>query len=80
MDSIKVRQRVGADGILHLDIPIGLVDRDVEVMLIYQSVQPLKPVESSLESLYGICDNDPILIDEKGVSALLDDKLTGAFD
>ena len=38
MESIKVRQRVGQDGILHLDIPVGMTERDVEVMVIYQPV------------------------------------------
>ena len=30
MESFKVRQRVGQDGILHLDIPVELTDRDIE--------------------------------------------------
>ncbi len=36
VESVKVRQRVGQDGILHLEIPVGLTDQDVEVMVIYQ--------------------------------------------
>jgi hypothetical protein len=27
MESIKVRQHIGQDGILHLDIPVGLRER-----------------------------------------------------
>jgi hypothetical protein len=38
MESFKIRQQVGQDGILHLDIPVGLSDREVEVMVIYQPV------------------------------------------
>ena len=36
MESIKMHQRVGQDGRLHLDIPVGLTDQDVDVMVIYQ--------------------------------------------
>lgn len=80
MESIKVRQRVGQDGILHLDIPVGVIDRDVEVVVIYQPVQSLATIEPPLEALYGICADDPIIFDEQGISEALDDELAGAFD
>ncbi|MGB3206995.1 MAG: hypothetical protein WBB28_18580 [Crinalium sp.] len=64
MESIKVRQRVGQDGILHLEIPVGVTQQDVEVMVIYQPVQSLTNIEPSLEALYGICADDPIIIEE----------------
>ena len=38
MESIKVRQHIGPDGVLHLDIPVGLTGQDVDVMVIYQPV------------------------------------------
>lgn len=63
MESIKVRQHVGQDGILHLDIPVGLTERDVEVMVIYQPVPSLTTIGQSLEQLYGICADDPIILD-----------------
>lgn len=80
MESIKVRQRVGPDGILHLDIPVELSDWDVEVVVIYQPVQSLTTVEPSLEALYGICADDPIILDQQGISEALDDELAGAFE
>jgi hypothetical protein len=80
MESIKVRQHVGPDGILRLDIPVGLTEREVEVMVIYQPVQSLTSVGKSLEQLYGICVDDPIVIDDLGVSEALDEDLAGAFD
>jgi len=39
MHSIKLTRRVGADGILHLDIPLGITDREVEIMVIYQPIE-----------------------------------------
>ena len=67
MESLKVRRRVGQDGILHLDIPVGIIERDVEVMVIYQSVPSSIATERSLEQFYGICADDPIIIDDRGI-------------
>lgn len=80
MESIKVRQSVGEDGILHLDIPVSLSNRDVDVMVIYQPVESLTTIEPSLEALYGICADDPIILDDEGISEALDDRLAEAFD
>ncbi len=80
MDSIKVRRHIGQDGILHLDIPLGIVERDVEVMVIYQFVASPTVTARSLERFYGICADDPIVIDDCGISESLDDDLAGAFD
>lgn len=80
MESIKVRQRVGQDGILHLDIPVGIVERDVEVMVIYQLVSSPTITGRSLDQFYGICADDPIVTDNCGILESLDDDLAGAFD
>ena len=80
MESVRVRQHVGKDGILHLEIPVGLVDREVEAMVIYQPVQAAMATAPSLEQLYGICADDPIILDDQGISEALDDDLAGAFD
>ena len=42
MQSIKVRSHVGSDGILHLDVPVGIHDVDLEVIVTVQSVTALK--------------------------------------
>lgn len=38
MQSIKVRSHIGPDGILHLDIPVGVHDADLEVTVMVQPV------------------------------------------
>jgi hypothetical protein len=58
MESIKIRQHVGQDGILHLSLPIGLSEQDVEVMVIYQLLASTM-TGRSLEPFYGICADDP---------------------
>jgi hypothetical protein len=49
-------------------------------MVIYQPVSSLKTAEPPLEALYGICADDPIVLDDGGISEAFDDDLTGAFD
>jgi len=39
MQSIKLKKRIGADGVLHLDIPVGITDKEVEIMVIYQPLE-----------------------------------------
>lgn len=80
MESIKVCRHIGPDGILHLDIPVGITERDVEVMVVYQFVSSPTVTGRSLEQFYGICADDPIVLDDLGISESLDDDLAGAFD
>ncbi|MDF5722058.1 MAG: hypothetical protein PUP91_16545 [Rhizonema sp. PD37] len=42
MQSIKLCSHVGSDGILHLDIPTGISDHQIEVTVTIQSVTPTK--------------------------------------
>jgi hypothetical protein len=44
MHSIKLTKRVGADGVLHFDIPVEITNKDVEIMVIYQPIEtPTQP-------------------------------------
>ncbi|MGK7877390.1 MAG: hypothetical protein AB4426_30055 [Xenococcaceae cyanobacterium] len=36
MESIKFKTHVGDDGLLHLNLPVGITNQDLEVMVIYQ--------------------------------------------
>ena len=40
MQNIKLRSHVGKDGILHLDVPVGMTDREIEVIVTIQAVTP----------------------------------------
>lgn len=40
MQSIKVRSRVGSDGMLHLQVPVGIKDTDLEVIVVFQRITP----------------------------------------
>jgi hypothetical protein len=47
MRSIKLLSHVGSDGILQLQVPTGLQDTDIEVMVIVQPVTPVEGVNTS---------------------------------
>jgi len=64
VESFKVCQQIGPDGILHLDIPIGIRDLEVEVMVIYQPVSSLPAPAMSLADLYDICADDLISLNK----------------
>jgi hypothetical protein len=75
MDSIKIRSHVGKDGILHLDIPLRITDKEVEIMVIYQPIETPKQQKTPeelgwppgfFERTYGSCQDDPIVIDSEG--------------
>ncbi len=65
METVTLHSRVGADGLLKLQVPIKLTNTDVEVVII---VQPIKPVgqESGwapgfLEETYGSFNDQPLV-------------------
>ncbi len=39
MESIKLRSHVGEDGLLQIQIPVGLKNEDLEVMIIFQPIK-----------------------------------------
>lgn len=85
MASIKVRQHTGADGILHLEIPTGIPEGEVEATVTYQEFVPKEVDERGwpvgfFERIYGICADDPIVLDDEGISEALDDDIEGVFD
>lgn len=77
MQSIQVKSHVDSNGILSLSLP-EIPDTDVEVTIVYQPLP--KTEKQSLASLYGICVDDPIIIDDEGILESLDDNLDGVFD
>jgi hypothetical protein len=75
MKSIKTRSLVGKDGILRLDIPIGVPDTEFEVMVIYQPIESSRGVKTPeelgwtpgfFEQTAGCLADDPIFIDDEG--------------
>ena len=68
MDSVKLRSRVGEDGVLHLDVPVGLTDAELEVTVTFKKVTPVTKTPEELgwepgfiERTYGSCADDPLV-------------------
>jgi hypothetical protein len=74
MPKIFVRSHVGADGVLHLDIPTTMKDEDVEVTVTLKPVvdQPQKTPEELgwspgfFEETAGCLADDPIVREPQG--------------
>jgi hypothetical protein len=39
MNSMKLRSRVGADGVLNIKVPVGAADAEAEVVVVFQLVE-----------------------------------------
>lgn len=63
MQTIKVRSRVGADGKLQLQLPDQLANQEVEIVLVYQTVESVEEQEPSSvdDPLIGLFSSSPDL-------------------
>ena len=75
MEMVKLRSRAGADGILHLQVPVGITDNDFEVIVVVQSVGPTTDDKTPedlgwppgfFERTFGCFQNEPLVRGEQG--------------
>jgi hypothetical protein len=75
MQSIKVRSRVGSDGMLHLQIPAGIKNTDLEVIVVFQPVAPATEAQTPedlgwppgfFERTFGCFRDEPLVRGEQG--------------
>jgi hypothetical protein len=65
METIKVKTHVGTDGILKLEVPVGVSNMDLEVLVVVQPLEtnavddPGWPI-GYFEKTYGSLADDPI--------------------
>lgn len=41
MQSIKLKSRVSSDGILQLQVPLKLANKELELVIVYQPIEPV---------------------------------------
>jgi hypothetical protein len=69
METIKLRTHVGEDGIVKLEFPVNMINREFEVLVVIQPV--MKPIETEaldamgypigyFDETYGSLADDPI--------------------
>jgi predicted Zn-dependent protease with MMP-like domain len=63
MQTLRVRSRVGSDGNLQLKLPEQFANQEIDVVLVYQSVEPNKQPNLLLEKdpLIGLFSGSPDL-------------------
>ncbi|NJL69298.1 MAG: hypothetical protein HC849_23665 [Oscillatoriales cyanobacterium RU_3_3] len=74
MQTIKVRSRVDSDGMLHLQIPGGIKDTDLEVVVVFQPVAPATQAKTPeelgwspgfFETVIGSWEGEPLVRPEQ---------------
>ncbi|MGB3507810.1 MAG: hypothetical protein WBA93_00905 [Microcoleaceae cyanobacterium] len=77
---------IGEDGILKVQMPTKVKKTQLEVVVIFQPTTEEKISRHQgwppdfFRRTWGSCTDAPIIIDEDGISAELDDQLEGIFD
>ena len=65
METLKLRTHVGSDGVLKLEVPTGMNNRDIDVVVVMQAVEAT-PVDALgwpvgfFERTYGALADDPL--------------------
>lgn len=67
MQSVKVQSHVGQDGILRLELPLDVVNTDVELLIVFQPILPDHPSSGALgwpsdffEETFGSFKDEPL--------------------
>lgn len=68
MQRINIRSRVGADGILHLDIPVEMANTEIEVTVTIQEISSQKRgwIPGFFEEVIGGWVGEPLERPEQG--------------
>ena len=88
MQNIQFRTYIGEDGILKVQLPAQVNNTELEVLVVFQPANTPKIDKTAqaqewppefFDKTWGSCAENPLIIDEAGVSADLDDNLETLF-
>ena len=67
MQSMSLKAKVESDGKLKLQMPKELANQELDLIIVYQAVQPksLDNFHDVVDSFYGCLADDPILVEEQ---------------
>jgi len=62
METVKLRTYIGSDGLLKLEMPVGVTNVDADVVIVYSVQQQTDQEEwaAFVNRMYGIQADDPI--------------------
>lgn len=78
MESLKIRSRVDADGVVRLQVPVELANSEIELVVVYQAVEKnieskesktateLGYAEDFFEKTFGAWQGEPLTRGEQG--------------
>jgi hypothetical protein len=75
MQSIQLNTTVNADGVLRVEMPPELKNKNLEVTIVFQSLLAAdrEMVIYPHPHFYGACADNPIIIDNLGIDPTMDD-------
>lgn len=75
MQSIQLNTTVNADGVLRIEMPPELKNKNLEVTIVFQSllIADREMVTYPDPHFYGACADNPIFIDKLGIDSTMDD-------
>ncbi|HEX8682818.1 MAG TPA: hypothetical protein VF707_10925 [Ardenticatenaceae bacterium] len=88
MQSITLKTHVGSDGILKLEVPVGLTDVNLEVVVTLQALNASPDRESSddsswppdfFERTFGILANEPLEREAQGENEVRNSSCASSF-
>jgi hypothetical protein len=75
MQSIQLNTTVNADGVIRIEMPPELKNKNLEVTIVFQSLltADCEMVAYPHPHFYGACADNPIVIDKLGIDPMMDD-------
>jgi len=69
MHSIKLKTHIGHDGLLQIKLPVGIINQDLEVIVIYQPINQTPTRAWSpkfFERTFGAWQGEPLVRESQG--------------
>ena len=67
MDSLSSKAKVDANGIINLQLPKQLANRELDLVVVYQLIdhEKTEDIHQIVDSFYGCLEDDPILVESQ---------------
>ncbi len=73
---IEIQAQTGSDGMVHLDIPTGLINQDIQLKVSFTTPEPDLPLDEELQYIFANAKPASNLAEYAGSLTLTEDPLT----